>query len=276
VCDAVLRLRRIGDLVHQYAGSMRLIFIDESARDDRYYFFGALIVEAAALRSIEHGLDAAATDVARSVPRFDPETEFHAVEMFHGKSGWGCVPPQVRVRACMTTATVLARSTASFVFRGIDLRAHRAHPVADARPVHLLTLAHLLEAVDEYLEGADPSEQLGLVLADDHHAADGARRSLRDVKTGASSGWTAGPLTRIADTLYFGPSHESRLLQAADFATYFLNRDRTVPERDHRAARATARIVRAVRSITVEEVVWCPPDARRPARGRGVGWVREA
>jgi hypothetical protein len=254
---------------------MRLIFIDESARDDRYYFYGALIVDAAALRTIERGLDVVATDLARSVPGFDAETEFHAVEMFHGKGGWGCVPPQVRARTCITTATVLARSTARFVFRGIDLRAHRTHHSADAPPAHLLTLAQVLEAVDDHLEAADPSEQLGLVLADDHHAADNARRSLRDVKRGASSGWAAGALTRIADTLYFGPSHESRLLQAADFATYFLNRDRTVPERDHRAARATARIARAVRSITVDETVWCPPDARHPAQGRGVGWVRE-
>jgi hypothetical protein len=254
---------------------MRLIFIDESARDDRYYFFGALIVDAVALRAIESGLDEAAARVARSVPGFNPETEFHAVEMFHGKNGWAGVPADVRARACITTATVITRSTAHFLFRGIDVRAHRAHHTTEAGPVHLATLSELLEAVDGHLEQADPSEQLGLVLADDHHAADGARRSLRDFKAGASAGWTAGPLTRIADTLYFGPSHESRLLQAADFATYFLNRDRTVPERDRRAARATARIARAVRSITVDETVWCPPEARRPARERGVGWVRE-
>jgi hypothetical protein len=255
---------------------MRLIFIDESARDDRYYFFGALIVDATALRTIEHGLDEAAADLARAVPGFDPETEFHAVEMFHGKGGWGCVPPQERARACITTATVLARSAARFVFRGVDVRAYRAPHSTETRPVHLLTLAHVLEAVDAHLGEADPGDQLGLVLADEHHAAEGARRSLRDVKTGASPSWTAGPIRRIADTLYFGPSHESRLLQAADFATFFLNRDRTVPERDPRAARATARIARAVRSITVDETVWRLPDARRPARERGVGWMREA
>jgi hypothetical protein len=136
VCDAVLLCVTASGSVHQYAGSVRLIFIDESARDDRYHFFGALIVDAAALRSVETGLDEAAASLARSVPGFDPSTEFH-------------------------------------------------------------------------------------------------------------------------------------------FATYSLNRDRTVPERDRRAARTTARIARAVRSITVDESIRCPPDARRPAQGRGVGWVRE-
>lgn len=62
----------------------------------------------------------------------------------------------------------------------------------------------------------------------------------------------------MADTIYFGPSHESRLLQAADLATYFINRDRTIPERDHRSYVAVQKIVKRIRHITIDEYVWCP------------------
>ncbi|GAA3342819.1 hypothetical protein GCM10017714_32830 [Curtobacterium pusillum] len=256
---------------------MRLIFLDESARDRAFSFMGALIADAAAVRSIESGLDGIARLVeAHSCGGFDSTSEFHAVDMFHGKNDWKDVPPGWRAKACVLASKVIARSTATFVFRGIDLDGHRARYREHAYPVHLLTLAQILEAVDGQLRRLDPIEQLGLVLADDHHTADGARRSLRDFKVERAPGYTNRPLTRIADTLYFGPSHESRMLQAADLATFFFNRERTVEERDHRSATTVRTITGHIRRITVSEYVWDPRKTQRPARGRGAGWVREA
>jgi hypothetical protein len=95
-------------------------------------------------------------------------------------------------------------------------------------------------------------------LADEHHAAISARRSLRNLKAAAVPGYTRDTLHRIADTIYFGPSHESKLLQAADVATFFINRDRTITERDPRALRSVAKIVANVRKITVSNYVWYP------------------
>ncbi|WIB76848.1 DUF3800 domain-containing protein [Curtobacterium sp. MCPF17_002] len=238
---------------------MRLVFIDESARDDAYYFFGALIVDAEAVRSIERALDEIAVLVARAIPTFDPSAEFHAVDMFHGKGAWRGVPLGWRVKAARLVAGALSRSSGVFVFRGVDLVAQRSRYGEDSYPAHLLTLGQLLEEVDRRLAGLDEADQLGLVLADEHHSAAGARRSLRDFKLAKVPGYTNHPLTRIADTMYFGPSHESRLLQAADFATYFLNRNATVVERDLRAEKAVAAVVRRVRQITVQEYVWSPP-----------------
>ncbi|ROP61067.1 DUF3800 domain-containing protein [Curtobacterium sp. ZW137] len=237
---------------------MRLIFIDKSARDDAYYFFGALLADADAVRSIEQGLEGVATLLSREIPGFDPATEFHAVDMFHGEQEWKRVPVAWRVKACILVAKILARSTASIVFRGIDLRAHRRRYGARAYPAHLLTLAQLLECVHERLAWVDEQEQLGLVLADEHHTAAGARRSLRSFKVGSASGYTKQPLTRIADTIYFGPSHESRMLQAVDFARYFLNRSKTVEERDPRSAAAVAKIVTLVDEIKIVDYIWCP------------------
>lgn len=235
---------------------MRLVYLDESARSDRFYFFGALIADPDAVRSIEGGLNDIAGLVSAHVPSFDPRAEFHAVDMFHGRRDWRAVPLAWRVKSCDLVAKVLARSTAAYVFRGVDLvalssRYRRPHPP------HLLTLAHTLAEVQRQLARHD-QDALGLVLADEHPAATGARRSLRDFKSAAAPGYTTDALHCIADTIYFGPSHESRLLQAADVATFFVNRARTIEERDPRSRRAVAKIVANVRSITLSEYVWCP------------------
>ncbi|MEI3843138.1 MULTISPECIES: DUF3800 domain-containing protein [unclassified Microbacterium] len=236
---------------------MRLVYLDESARDDRFYFFGALIVDSQAIRHIEQGLDSIGDLLARHVPGFSSSSEFHAHDMFHGKGDWDCVPTPWRVKACALIAKVLARSSGRFVFRGVDLAAQRLRYRVPFPP-HLLTLAHTLQDIDKHLRRLDPHEQLGLVLADEHHSAPGARRSFRDFRLERVPGYTTRPVTRIADTIYFGPSHESRLLQAADLATYFLNRDRTVTTRDERSRRAIAKIAASIREITVSEYVWCP------------------
>lgn len=169
---------------------------------------------------------------------------------------WRTVPLAWRVKACELVAKVLARSTASYVFRGVDLTALRSR-YRRPHPPHLLTLAHTLAEVERQL-GQFDDDALGLVLADEHRAATRARRSLRDFKSAAAPGYTTDALRCIADTIYFGPSHESRLLQAVDVAAFFLNRDQTVAERDPRARRSMAKIVSQIRMITVSEYVWHP------------------
>lgn len=235
---------------------MRLVYLDESARDDRFYFFGALIADAAAVRHIEESIDKLGRLIATNVRAFDPHTEFHAVEMFQGKGRWESVPVRWRIKACDVVAKILAASTARFVFRGVDLVAQRSR-YARPFPAHLLALAHTLEDVHMRLGGMD-EDGLGLVLADEHHSAGNARRSLRSFKLEAVPGYTTRTLECIADTLYFGPSCDSRMLQAADIATYFLNRHRTIEERDPRSARVINKIVRNIRSVTVSEYIWRP------------------
>lgn len=237
---------------------MRLIYLDESARDDRFYFFGALIVDAEAVRRIEAGLNEIAQLVARHVPGFSPDAEFHAVNMFHGEEEWDIVPVGWRVKACDLVSKVIGRSSARFVFRGVDIQAQRARYGSSTFPAHLLTLAHTLEEIDRQLDEIDRPDGIGLVLADDHHTAPGARRSLRDFRIENVPGYTQGRLTRIADTIYFGPSHESRLLQAADVATYFFNRSRTITETDPRSELAIKKIMQNLWAVTINEYVWRP------------------
>ncbi|OWP21960.1 hypothetical protein CBF90_09780 [Microbacterium sp. AISO3] len=235
------------------------MFLDESARDNDYYFFGALIVDDSAVESIEKGLDGIASLLAANVSGFDPATEFHAAEMFHGEKDWDSVPVVWRVKASELVAKVIARTSAEFVFRGIDLNALRRR-YRRPFPPHLLTLAQVIEELDTRCDRV--YDEPGLVLADEHHSAANSRRNLRDFKIASVPGYTSRKIVRLADTIYFGPSHASRLLQASDVATYFLNRHRTIVEKDPRAKAAVDRIASRIRSITVSEYIWAPSPWR--------------
>lgn len=234
-----------------------MIYLDESGRGNKFYFFGALIADAPAIQDIERGFNEIAGLIAANVAGFDPRTEFHAVDMFQGTSEWKQVPIAWRVKACDLAAKVLARSSARFIFRGVDIEGLERR-YANPHPPHLLALAQVLEQADTFLGNEGSAPPIGLAHADEHHSAHSARRSLRDFKIARVPGYTTRQLHRIADTIYFGPSHESRLLQAADVATYFINRARTITEQDPRSSKAVAKIVKNIRSITAHEWVWSP------------------
>jgi hypothetical protein len=152
-------------------------------------------------------------------------------------------------------AKVIERSGGEYVFRGIDLVRLRAKYIRPYPP-HLLTLAHLLEEVDTRL--ANVHGERAIVLADDHHSASSSRRNLVDFKIQRVPGYTAKPLVSLIDTMYFGPSHASRLLQATDVATYFTNRKMTIVEKDPRTKAAVDRIFTRIKSATASSYVWCP------------------
>lgn len=234
---------------------MRAIYIDESGRDNDFYFFGGLIVDDASITSIEAGLNSIAHLVANSVADFPASAEFHGVDMFHGEKEWDRVPVGLRVKACELVTKVIARSGAEFVFRGIDLQLQRRR-YPRPYPAHLLTLAHLLEELNGRMDRVHG--EIAVVLADDHHSAVSSRRNLVDFKIAAVPGYTQGQLTHLADTLFFGPSNASRLLQAADVATYFTNRHLTIVERDPRARAAVERIFRHIDGATAHRYIWRP------------------
>ncbi|PPF30367.1 hypothetical protein C5D07_08510 [Rathayibacter tritici] len=151
---------------------MRAVFVDESARNDRLYFFGALVVHEQAASAIEVGLNGIGELLAENVPGFSRDTEFHGNEMFHGEKGWDRVPVDFKIRRV--------------------------------------------------------------------------------------PGYTDRQLSSLIDTMYFGPSHASRLLQATDVATYFSNRKLTIVEKDSRARAAVHRISSRIQAATTSFYVWYP------------------
>jgi hypothetical protein len=211
-----------------------------------------------ALAKIEASLDHIARMIADDVSGFDPQTEFHGYEMFHGKRGWDGVPLGWRVKACVLTAKTLARSGARFVIRGIDVKRLDARYGPWAHAPHALCTAQSFESIVEIMRKDAPLGTLALVVADEHHSAPDSRRNLRQFKASSAKGYTQKPVDRIADTIYFGPSHSSRLLQISDVATYFVNRHETVEEADPRATAAVETIFTNVMKASRFFYVWKP------------------
>lgn len=233
---------------------MRAVYLDESGNDN-FYYFGALMVDAQSIQSIERGLNGIAALVAQNVAAFNPGAEFHGTDVFHGENDWKGVPVAWRVKASHLVSKVLLRSGAEFIWRGLDLKAHRER-YKTPFPPHLLTLAQTLDQVDKRL--ARVHGDVGVVLADDHHTAAASRRNLVNFKVASVPGYTDRVFTNLADTIYFGPSHASRLIQAADMAMFFVNRHRTVRTGDPRALEAVSACAKRYAEMTVHQYVWAP------------------
>ncbi|MCU1482848.1 MAG: hypothetical protein JWQ19_3634 [Subtercola sp.] len=236
---------------------MYVAFLDESARNDDFYFMGTVVVDDDSIVKIETSLDHIGRMIAADVPGFDPVTEFHGYDMFHGEGAWQKVPIGWRIKASKLVAKTLANSGAKYVLRGIDIKAQQAKYRRPFAP-HSLCTAHSFESVDEVLVRDHESRAMALVVADEHHSAPDSRRNLRSFKASSVYGYTSKPCRRIADTIYFGPSHSSRLLQISDVATFFVNRHETVVETDPRAEAAVEQIFISVMKACRFFYIWAP------------------
>jgi hypothetical protein len=231
---------------------MRVVYVDESARDGNVYFIGALVADVEAIAYIQSSLDRVAALVANTTPGFDPSAEFHGYDMFQGTGAWESVSAPLRAKASVLAIRAVAQSGATFIVRGIDVtRLHRKYQTP-AR-THELALAHALEEADAWLEQQGDH---AIVVADEHHTEEDGRRRFRLMTLGPDSDYSTRAISRLVDSIYFGPSHHSRLLQAADVATYFTNRILTVPTEAPAAQPSMDKIATSLSSFTTTLFVW--------------------
>lgn len=233
---------------------MILAFLDESARSGELYYMGALMVGDKEARKLEKALDTIVENVSHDVPGFDPVTELHGYEVFHQKDGWKDVPIWLTVNICKQVAKAICESGAVFVFRGIDVQKLK-DKYTNPHPAHGLALSHALESVQRVLN-LDYTDESVLVLADEHHTAPDSRTRFRSMRTAAQKGYTSIPLSDLIDTIYFGPSNHSRLLQAADMATFLTNRSVTITESHPQAKKAMQEIKGHLDKVTRFSYVW--------------------
>lgn len=234
---------------------MLLLYLDESARKSSHYYMGALLVDADMTRAITEALDGIGQFIAGQVPEFDPGAEFHAYDVFQGKKAWRKVPVELRVRACQMVLRDTTVTGARFLLRGINIHA-LLHRYKSPHDPHQLALCQALESVQNVADWDGQAEEDILAIADEHHAAADSRTRFATLKEVAVKGFTKNPLNQFLDTIYFGPSHHSRLLQAADMATFFANRVRHVEEKDPRARDAMRRIAKDLERMTRYSYVW--------------------
>ena len=151
--------------------------------------------------------------------------------MFNGKDDWTAAPVGVRAWASQRAVELIAAHTPWFGFQGVDVDRLRQRPGwEDAKP-HIVVSAQLLNRV--HRRTSLRADGL-LVIADDHHLRDDSRLTYRRMRAASVQGLSDGALDHLLDTMYFGPSNQSRLLQAVDVLTYFEQRRRHVTGREGR------------------------------------------
>ena len=202
---------------------MILVYVDESFNRDEFWVTG-LVVPGTALLGLEAALDAVVLGAADAYGG-GLRAELHGYDIAQGRGDWASMAGMLRARLDIYRQALEAVHDATSVrayLYGLDRHRHRSkyiHPW----PERQVLLGHLAQRVN----GLVPAGECALLIVDDSPTQDQIREHIRDFKrNGTLSRINNRPLTRLADTVYFAPSHHSRLLQAADLISYLHLRQR--------------------------------------------------
>lgn len=175
------------------------------------------------------------------------------------------MPPRARIGTYDTAFQVIGAQCQAIILRGLDVAGlHRRYETPESPGS--LALLHLLERIDDYAKIRDEHV---LVIADEVGEQAKHRSDLAVYRAKGTWGYRARPLTQIIDTLHFGPSHASRLLQAADLVAFLYRRMETHTEPSEKAAHANELIWSRIEQKVRHRHCWLPEtslvvDARRP------------
>jgi hypothetical protein len=185
-------------------------YLDESFTKS-FFCFAAILADEHAILDLSAQLDAVITAAAKD-HGFSPDAEIHGYPMFHGEDDWANVGVRARV----------------WVF---ERQARKAYPVSYSR--EQLCFQHMLQRINAVASRHDTH---ALVIADDRDDRDSHRAHFALYKNFGTPGeYMSTRLDRLLDTVYFAPSHPSRLLQAADMLAYTHRRWNAQTEPDPRS-----------------------------------------
>lgn len=207
-------------------------FVDESERDDRFYFLGALIVSDRQLTFLRSELDGLMRMHARAHPSLDGAELHGSTTMRASEQPWRSVPVRLRLKIFEQAIDCVARSRAHIYIEGVNIVRHAARRYPDPIPPRELAFSHLFERINGACDREQPAVR---IIADEHHTADVSRSNFTRYRIAGTYGYRSSRLPNIDPNIDFIASHTDRALQAADLVTHLYNRIMTVSERDARA-----------------------------------------
>lgn len=217
---------------------MLYAFVDESERDDSFYFLGAVIVNGRQRTRLTLELDAVVVKHAQAMPALGGAELHGSAIMRGGESPWRKTPLRLRLALYADVVAAIASVEPRIYIEGIniDAQARRGYPVLT--PARELAFGHLFERINECCTDIQPEIQ---VIADEHHTAGVSRANFRRYQERGTPGYRSSLLGGIRPEIEFRASHDDRGLQASDMVTYLYNRVWTIVEKDERAAEWKAR-----------------------------------
>ncbi len=213
---------------------MLLAYLDESY-GPHAFVLGGVVVDGPSAMRLGAALDAV---VARAAVEFgiSPEAELHAHQVATGKGGWSGLRGDAiaRLQVLAGAVTAIAGSGAR-VLSVVVVASEVGEPLRTARAVGLAYRRALVLGFSALGRFAEAMDEHVVVVADRVQDVDPHRRALAEFRDGGSR--------RIVDSVQFGDSASSRLLQAADVVAYVARRAVDPTVRSERARRAALAMV---------------------------------
>lgn len=151
-------------------------YIDESERDENYYFLGAGIVNSSQHAFVDIGFHELLAKHAKTFSTLDVDMELHGNEILAGRKEWKQVPLRARFAIFGGALSILEASGICIHLEGIDINKQKQrywYPT----PARELALSHLLERINE---GAIWRSQSRITAyADEHHTKETSRSSFK-------------------------------------------------------------------------------------------------
>lgn len=220
---------------------MLYAFIDESERGESFYFLSAIICTDEQAHALSMKLHRIMRKHSASNLELTEREEFHASDMMRAdKAPWRNLPLRLRLRMYEEALQAIRDSGCRVYIEGINVAAQKARGYKHVTPPRELAFSHLLERINDC--GIEINGEPVRVVADEHHTSEISRSNFNRYQLLGTPGYRSSRLGFIEAPLRFEPSHESRLLQAADLVTYIYNRHITITPSNARALRAQQRL----------------------------------
>lgn len=233
-----------------------LCYVDESVQH-HFHGFAGVMADEFATRSLTARLNKimAQASVDFGIPA---TTELHAHPLFHGKQDWAQVPTRARVGVFIKTIDAVVSEDVTLLLRWVHeerLRVRQARENYRVNfPPEQVCFQHLLQRANKVAETQDTH---ALVIADNRADRERHRERFATYQTEGTPGvYMHTTLDRLLDTIHFAPSHQSRMLQAADMTAFVYRRFHTVRESDPRAAAIMGELYQAILEKSFGEGSW--------------------
>lgn len=232
-------------------------YVDESERDDRFYFLGAVICTDTQQAMLSAELEAVLEKHRQVHPSLTPEVEFHGSAMMRAEEEpWRSIPLRARL-ALYRDALIATEAVGVRIYiEGVNVPGQIARGYPEPTPARELAFSHLMERINDCCSDDEPRIK---IYADEHHTSEISRSNFRSYRAYGTYGYRSSRLPNIEPEIEFVPSHTLRPLQASDLVTYLYNRIMTIKDgpKSHAAKwHLWGQIVRAVNYPRGRERIW--------------------
>lgn len=226
---------------------MLFSFIDESARDNAFYFLGAIVVNEQQHESLTIGLDQLLIDYEANHPPITRNVELHGSAIMRGvEFPWKSIPKSLSMKLFKNALQIIERTSPIMLIEGIrlqDLNQNHNEIILTPREV---AFRNLLERMNICASNA---ESFVKVFADNHHTSQISISNFKKYIDYGTLGRSSSKLKNIHPKIEFINSNLSRGLQAVDLLTYLFNRVHTIEETKTKTSRAKAEMWEIVAAL---------------------------